>query len=171
MEKTPLPIVIEDPKEKIDPKALVNFGRVYTVEYNVKVLKVGRVHENFVKLLDKYFSDSMKVPRDPSPPTSSWTCHNCGREVPPSLWADNCPSCRHVKCIECTDTNSSEYPSMTYTSATTYTASNLLAGDSRTLYSIASTSGDTYTPPIYSTTLEKAGSSSPSKNNKGKEKD
>ena len=57
--KDPFPILVEDAQEKIDRKSLLNFGRVYTVEHNIKVLKVGRIPDMFHPLLDKYFLATM----------------------------------------------------------------------------------------------------------------
>jgi hypothetical protein len=35
----------------MDPMARVNFGKIYTVEHNVKVYNFGEVHEEYVELL------------------------------------------------------------------------------------------------------------------------
>jgi hypothetical protein len=53
--KDSFPIIIEDPQERLNPTSRLNFGRVYTVEHNIKVLKVGRIPSEFLPVLDKYF--------------------------------------------------------------------------------------------------------------------
>jgi hypothetical protein len=36
--KAPFPIKVEEAREYIDPTSRINFGRLYTVEHNIKVL-------------------------------------------------------------------------------------------------------------------------------------
>jgi hypothetical protein len=55
LNKEPFPILVEEPTETIDPKSRINFGRVYTVEHNIKVLKVGRIPDEHLPRLDQYF--------------------------------------------------------------------------------------------------------------------
>jgi hypothetical protein len=43
--KNPFPIKVEVPGESISPKSRLNFGRVYTLEHNIRVKKVGRIPE------------------------------------------------------------------------------------------------------------------------------
>ena len=64
--KDPFPIIVEDPNEKIDPMSRLNFGRVYTVEHNVKVQKVGRIPDSHHKLLRRYFLESIAGPQEDS---------------------------------------------------------------------------------------------------------
>jgi hypothetical protein len=61
LEKTPFPIIVEDPDETIDPRFRLNFGRVYTVEHNIKVLKVGRIPTEYLADLDNYFIRTLNV--------------------------------------------------------------------------------------------------------------
>lgn len=63
-------IILEHPTEKMDPMSRLDFGRVYTVEYNVKVMKIGRVSPGHLKLLDKYFLESVAGP-SPFPETQN----------------------------------------------------------------------------------------------------
>jgi hypothetical protein len=53
--KDSFPIIIENPQERLNPISRLNFGRVYTVEHNVKVLKVGRIPDESLPMLDRYF--------------------------------------------------------------------------------------------------------------------
>jgi hypothetical protein len=55
LDNEPLPILVEDPGEQIDPMSRLNFGRVYTVEHNVQVQKIGRVPDEKLPLLNDYF--------------------------------------------------------------------------------------------------------------------
>ncbi|KAH8784188.1 hypothetical protein F5882DRAFT_404532 [Hyaloscypha sp. PMI_1271] len=57
--KEPISIIIEEPSETIDPKSMIDFGRVYTVEHNVKVLNVGRLPKWDKKCLDQYFTETI----------------------------------------------------------------------------------------------------------------
>lgn len=55
LDKNSFPIIVENTAETIDPMSRLNFGRVYTIEHNVKVLKVGRIPDEYLALLDDYF--------------------------------------------------------------------------------------------------------------------
>ncbi|KAH8597189.1 hypothetical protein B0O99DRAFT_592936 [Bisporella sp. PMI_857] len=59
LDKKEFSIVVENPQEKIDPMSRINFGKIYTVEHNVKVCKVGRIHQNDLPSLIKYFAESI----------------------------------------------------------------------------------------------------------------
>ncbi|KAL3421115.1 hypothetical protein PVAG01_07560 [Phlyctema vagabunda] len=54
----PFPIVLETPG-KIDPSSVLHFGSVYTVEYNVKVAKIGRIEKDHVERLKECWQQSM----------------------------------------------------------------------------------------------------------------
>jgi len=60
LRKKPFAIFIEDSKEKIDPLTRINFSKIYTVEHNVKALKIGRIPDT--DLLRKYFIESIAGP-------------------------------------------------------------------------------------------------------------
>jgi hypothetical protein len=55
MSKKPFPIIIEDPRERIDPRSRLNFGQVYTIQHNLKVLKIGRIPDEYLPILNSYF--------------------------------------------------------------------------------------------------------------------
>lgn len=57
--KDPFPIIIEDTQETLSPMSRLNFGRVYTVEHNIKVLKFGRIPKEHIPALNRYFVESM----------------------------------------------------------------------------------------------------------------
>ena len=60
--KEPFPIKVEEAGESIDPTSRIDFGRVYTVEHNIKVLKVGRIPNDFLPRLEEYFVNSIVGP-------------------------------------------------------------------------------------------------------------
>ncbi|CZR67034.1 uncharacterized protein PAC_16933 [Phialocephala subalpina] len=43
LEKLPFPVIVEAPTETVDPMSRINFGRVYTVEYNLRVQMWGEL--------------------------------------------------------------------------------------------------------------------------------
>lgn len=55
LQKEPFPIIIETSNEHVDPTSRLNFGRVYTIEHNLRVLKVGRIPTKHLSLLQTYF--------------------------------------------------------------------------------------------------------------------
>jgi hypothetical protein len=61
--KAPFPIKVEEAREYIDPTSRINFGRLYTVEHNIKVLKVGRIPNEHLPRLDEYFVNSIVGPQ------------------------------------------------------------------------------------------------------------
>jgi hypothetical protein len=62
--KGAFPIIVEEPTETIVPMSRLDFSRIYTVEHNVKVLKVGRISPEHHERLEKYFVESIVPPRD-----------------------------------------------------------------------------------------------------------
>jgi hypothetical protein len=62
--KGAFPIIIEEPGETIDPMSRLDFSRIYTVEHNVKVLKIGRISPDHHERLEKYFVESIVPPKD-----------------------------------------------------------------------------------------------------------
>jgi hypothetical protein len=55
--REPIAIIIEDAEYYISPTARLDCGRIYTVEDNLKVAKVGRVHPQDLHLLEQYYKD------------------------------------------------------------------------------------------------------------------
>jgi hypothetical protein len=56
--KEPFPIKVEVSGESISPKSRLNFGRIYTLEHNIRVKKVGRIPDQYLQQLDDYFSQT-----------------------------------------------------------------------------------------------------------------
>lgn len=54
MTKEPLEVEPAKPDQKLDPMSRLNFGKVYTVEHNVKVLPVGRIMESSIARFNAY---------------------------------------------------------------------------------------------------------------------
>jgi len=59
LEKEPFAIVVEEPSESIGSMSRINFAQVYTIQHNVKVIKVGRISKDQLERLNKYFVDSI----------------------------------------------------------------------------------------------------------------
>jgi hypothetical protein len=71
MSKKPFPIIIEDPRERIDPRSRLNFGQVYTIQHNLKVLKIGRIPDKYLTRFDEYFMKTIAgTPAQEAPSTS-----------------------------------------------------------------------------------------------------
>lgn len=56
MQPKPIRINTDDPTDKLDPLSLIHYGKVYTVEHNVKVKPYGNVHEKYLSALTEQFS-------------------------------------------------------------------------------------------------------------------
>ncbi|KAH6717286.1 hypothetical protein BKA61DRAFT_601439 [Leptodontidium sp. MPI-SDFR-AT-0119] len=54
-----LGVIIENADERIDPMTRINFGQVFTIQHNLKVAKVGRIHPVDIERLNKYFIESV----------------------------------------------------------------------------------------------------------------
>ncbi|KAK3396179.1 hypothetical protein B0T20DRAFT_501438, partial [Sordaria brevicollis] len=51
----PIAVIMEEGKQNISPLARLDFSRVYTVEHDLKVMKIGRVHPDSHSKLDDYY--------------------------------------------------------------------------------------------------------------------
>ena len=58
--RDPVAVIIEDGEQFITPTARLDCGRVYTVEDNLKVMKIGRVRPQDLEKLEKYFKESVE---------------------------------------------------------------------------------------------------------------
>lgn len=54
----PLAVILEEGKQNISPLARLDCSRVFTVEDDLKVMKVGRVHPDFHAKLDEYYYEA-----------------------------------------------------------------------------------------------------------------
>ena len=50
MLKKPIAVTAASSEQKLHYMSRINFGKPYTVEWNVKVMNVGKVHENSMVL-------------------------------------------------------------------------------------------------------------------------
>jgi hypothetical protein len=57
--KEPFSVIIENIKEKINPRSCIDFSRIYTIEHNIRVSKVGRILPSQLQRLNRYFVDSI----------------------------------------------------------------------------------------------------------------
>ena len=90
--QTSFPIVVERSGETIDPKSHVNFGRVYTVEHNVKVSTVGRIAPEYLSLLDQKFVDTIaKRPEGYSARTQQLQAESLHSAINIFLWTTSKP--------------------------------------------------------------------------------
>ncbi|KAK3951151.1 hypothetical protein QBC32DRAFT_371407 [Pseudoneurospora amorphoporcata] len=51
----PLAVIMEEGKQNISPLARLDCSRVFTVEDDLRVMKIGRVHPDFHEKLDEYY--------------------------------------------------------------------------------------------------------------------
>jgi hypothetical protein len=62
LDKTPLRIKVENASTgPIDRASRINFAKIYTVEYNVKVWKVGRIVSDSVWRMEQYFTECSRI--------------------------------------------------------------------------------------------------------------
>jgi hypothetical protein len=57
--RDPVAIIIEDGDQYISPLARLDCGRIYTVEDNLRVMKIGRVHPESLDNLENYYKESV----------------------------------------------------------------------------------------------------------------
>jgi hypothetical protein len=64
--KRPIRIKPLTPRDQLDPRSRLNYAKIYTVEYNVKVCFIGSVHEDSQKYLKRNFNlIHTPLPEDP----------------------------------------------------------------------------------------------------------
>nr|OQO31294.1 hypothetical protein B0A51_03272 [Rachicladosporium sp. CCFEE 5018] len=70
----PIRVNADDPTDKLDSESLIHYGKVYTIEHNIKVKPFGNVHDNYIQTLQLQFRDvwvnRMELPR-PNPTPAS----------------------------------------------------------------------------------------------------
>ena len=57
--RPPIAVIIEDGEQFISPLARLDCGRIYTVEDNLKIMKIGRVQPESLLKLEEYFRESV----------------------------------------------------------------------------------------------------------------
>ncbi|KAI9642165.1 hypothetical protein NHQ30_008967 [Ciborinia camelliae] len=70
----PFPIIVEDPVAKIRPMSRINFSKIYTVEYYVRVCNVGRIEPSHINrfLEASPIKSPAARPRQNSQPTNKY---------------------------------------------------------------------------------------------------
>jgi hypothetical protein len=60
LRKDPIEIVATDAKEIMEPASRLRFGKIYSIEWNVKVRDIGKVAGKHMSKLVKYFKEEEK---------------------------------------------------------------------------------------------------------------
>lgn len=60
MGKEPMEVAMDNRDEQLAPMLRLNFGKIYTVEHNVKVLPLGRVTSRSMTRFIQYTRDEMR---------------------------------------------------------------------------------------------------------------
>jgi hypothetical protein len=60
MNKRPIAVDKSSPDQKLDPMSRLNFSRVHTVIWNVKVMDVGRVTRESIPTLVTYWKQTLE---------------------------------------------------------------------------------------------------------------
>ncbi|KAH8656069.1 hypothetical protein BGZ60DRAFT_417710 [Tricladium varicosporioides] len=55
----PISVQMSSPKEKLDPMTRINFNKVYTVEHNVKIFIIGKIHPDHKQQFYDAWAESM----------------------------------------------------------------------------------------------------------------
>ncbi|KUJ17188.1 uncharacterized protein LY89DRAFT_685117 [Mollisia scopiformis] len=63
LSKDPFPIIIENPSQRLHPMSRLSFGRVYTVEHNVRAIKIGRIPDEHHTRLTHYLVHTIFGPQ------------------------------------------------------------------------------------------------------------
>ena len=56
--KNPIAVIPAGPDQKLHPKSRINFDKMYSVEYNVKVMDVGKVADESLHNLSLFFHNT-----------------------------------------------------------------------------------------------------------------
>lgn len=59
--KHALGVVIEEPGETLDRMSRIDYGKVYTVQHNIKVMNVGRIENAHMRYLKRDYKESMGI--------------------------------------------------------------------------------------------------------------
>ena len=57
LQKEPILVIPTDPRESLDVASRINFGKVYTVEHNLKVKDVGQISPTSLPKVIGYYND------------------------------------------------------------------------------------------------------------------
>ena len=91
-------IVLEEPGETIAPTSRLDFGKIYTVEHNLKILRIGRILPNHLPNLETAFVHSLDgtalARQELQPVTSRTQQRNCPSSID---WCDHLFKRRKIK--------------------------------------------------------------------------
>jgi len=59
---------MDHPESRLDKASRINFGKVYAIEHNVRVLNIGKISDEDMHLLVHYY----RIASDVNPPTSTY---------------------------------------------------------------------------------------------------
>jgi hypothetical protein len=62
MFKSPIAVSAASPEQKLHYMSRINFGKVYSVEWNVKVMNVGRVNRDSMIKFEGYWHNEATKP-------------------------------------------------------------------------------------------------------------
>ena len=57
LSRTPIAVDADTPRDKLDAESRLNYAKIYTIEYNVKVCFIGSVHKKCRRTLLKDYND------------------------------------------------------------------------------------------------------------------
>ena len=57
MRPDPIRVEPDDREDKLDPRSRIDFGKVHTIQHNIKVKSYGKVHDNFMAALIRQFNN------------------------------------------------------------------------------------------------------------------
>lgn len=81
--RKPLHLILEDTSLKMDQSSRINFSKLYTVDYNIKVSAVGRIVNQDHHLLDEYVAQSIIKLDENSGTEKPWNeeTKDCGHQI------------------------------------------------------------------------------------------
>jgi hypothetical protein len=63
--KKAIRVEMTTPKEKLDPASRINYAKPYTIEFNVKVFFIGRVHHKYRHQVLADYQNTQALPSQP----------------------------------------------------------------------------------------------------------
>ncbi|KAL5003029.1 hypothetical protein BDV10DRAFT_180722 [Aspergillus recurvatus] len=61
MVKRPLPVVLATEDQQFDSMSRPNFGKIYTVEHNVKIMHIGEIAPEAIETFTRYAQDELSL--------------------------------------------------------------------------------------------------------------
>ena len=73
MRPDPIRVDPDDREDKLDPRSRIDFGKVHTIQHNIKVKSYGKVNEKSAQALIQQFNNCWYAPSVPTVPSASAT--------------------------------------------------------------------------------------------------